>query len=478
MAPWLAGGLGSLAGDALDGGDFSLASALPGALGGAMVGDGGLGSLFGGGATGATAAAQGAPLAAPGVAAALGSPAAAGGAAAATGANAAAGGAAAGGGGLMSMLTPTNVALGGMALGALGGPTGPEIKPREKVWRPEAQPPGAPTAGTPPAGYIPGISPEWDYGIQPNVARDNLLRDAAGYAEGGAVESAAVLPDPMTQYLSRPASAPQQIGQASQNARNLQARYMAGEGPRGIRRQGITSIGPSQMPDISPIQNPYSDYMTGGSSDLNAPAPLSGLASLTSQYGDNGRSDGGNWRGSAADRQARREGDRAQSQYESLGAIYAEGGKVATPGMDARTTEVQNAIAAIMGDPNVDPQQAMGALYQKLLQQYGPEQADAMIKELVAQVQGSGQSRAMPEAGGPDGMADDMPAMVDGVEPARINSGEMVISKPDLSAIGSGDADKGMDKVTNLLEQVRQEHYGRKDHPERVNFEGMTAGMM
>ena len=159
---------------------------------------------------------------------------------------------------------------------------------------------------------------------------------------------------------------------------------------------------------------------------------------------------------------------------------YAEGGEVqGTAPLDTKMPEMQNAIAAIMGDPNVDPQQAMGALYQKLLQKYGPEQADQMIKDLVSMVQdnGGGQSRAVPEAGGPDGMADDRMAMVDGVEPARINSGEMVISQPDLSAIGSGDPDKGIGKLEELLGRVRQEHTGSKEHPNRVNFEGLAAGM-
>ena len=190
--------------------------------------------------------------------------------------------------------------------------------------------------------------------------------------------------------------------------------------------------------------------------------------------------------------------------------FYAEGGEVETGGINPQMPEVQNAIAAIMGDPNVDPQQAMGALYLKLSEKYGEEQAAKMIQDLVAMVQQSGgqstspmpeaggpampevgaaeemqgayafggeisRSRVMPEAGGPDGMADDMSAVVDGQEAARINSGELVVSRPDLAAVGSGDPDKGIDKVTNLLERVRQEHYGSRKHPDRVDFEGIAA---
>lgn len=415
MAPWLAGGIGALAGDLVDDGEVNPLNVVGGALGAGLTG--GLSGLMGTGSNAAqTAAMTGtAGQAAQGAAASLtpgmGTAVQQGLGANVTGLPAATGAKAAGGlGGLLN--NPGMIAGGAALLGAIP-PKGGKGVTKEKEWKPQAKAPGAPTSAAPPPGYIPGYGPEWDYGIQSNVARDNLLKNLSGYNEGGSVQS--------MNYLAPSIDTGGGIGSAMAKAAQIQSRYMGGEGMRGTR------FGDYNVPEYTPIDP--------------APDPVVDRGNIVDRL---------NFR-----RQRR------------LG--LAEGGEV-TPQMP----EVQAAISAIMGQhPN--PQAAMGDLYAKLVERYGPERADQIIRDLVAQVQGGGGSRVMPEAGGPDGMADDQMAMVDGAEPARINSGELVVSRPDLAAMGSGDPDKGIEKMNGLIEDVRQEHYGSKKHPKRVDFEGIAG---
>jgi len=95
-------------------------------------------------------------------------------------------------GALGDMTSPQNI---GVGVGATMGPSlfggmfgGADVAKDKKKWVSEARPPTSGTRPTP-EGYVPGRSAEHDYGVSPNVARDNTLKRARGYAEGGEVES-------------------------------------------------------------------------------------------------------------------------------------------------------------------------------------------------------------------------------------------------------------------------------------------------
>lgn len=68
-----------------------------------------------------------------------------------------------------------------------------------------------------------------------------------------------------------------------------------------------------------------------------------------------------------------------------------------------------------------------------------------------------------------DGQADNVPAMVDGVEPARLSSGEYVVPADVVSALGQGNTDSGVRKLDQFLDNVRSEAYGTTQQIRPIN---------
>jgi len=130
---------------------------------------------------------------------------------------------------------------------------------------------------------------------------------------------------------------------------------------------------------------------------------------------------------------------------------------------DMNDPVVKAAAKVIMANDTQSPEaiKAVTAFTQK----YGREAllrlVDMMRNAPSRQVQG-------PTSGG---MGDDIPAVIDGVQRADITSGEMVVSNPDLAAMGDGDRDVGADRLAQFIEETRQQHYGSKKHPKEVDMD-------
>lgn len=63
------------------------------------------------------------------------------------------------------------------------------------------------------------------------------------------------------------------------------------------------------------------------------------------------------------------------------------------------------------------------------------------------------------------GMDDDVPAIIDGKEPARLSSGEFVFDAATVAALGDGNNQAGAKKLNQLREAIRQKAYGHKKQP-------------
>jgi len=177
--PLVAGAIGSGLGTALETGDMK--RGLVGGLG-AFAGGKALGSLMGGGAGGAagSTAGSGAGSAAGPVAGAVAAPAAP--------APSGLAGIAQGGMGFMGSPQGMGVALGGMlapsALGMGGGQGGGSSAQRPT---PMQAPAMQRTAATPPTGYQPGVSGEFNYGVSDPYTTDYVTKYASPMARGGRV---------------------------------------------------------------------------------------------------------------------------------------------------------------------------------------------------------------------------------------------------------------------------------------------------
>jgi hypothetical protein len=67
------------------------------------------------------------------------------------------------------------------------------------------------------------------------------------------------------------------------------------------------------------------------------------------------------------------------------------------------------------------------------------------------------------------GMDDDVPALIDGKEPAKLSSGEFVFDAATVAAMGDGNNEAGAKKLNMLREAIRKKAYGHKKQPPK-NF--------
>lgn len=150
------------------------------------------------------------------------------------------------------------------------------------------------------------------------------------------------------------------------------------------------------------------------------------------------------------------------------GPGYAEGGLVGAMPMEAPVEEV----AAEETSPfaGMDPRVAIIAAAEDALEGDHPNPEAAIAKfvetfgeealaQLAAQVkEGMTLKRGKPRVvEGPGGPTDDaVPAVIDGVQPAALSSGEVVIPADAVEAVGGGDPYEGADRLMALSEQLAQ----------------------
>ena len=72
--------------------------------------------------------------------------------------------------------------------------------------------------------------------------------------------------------------------------------------------------------------------------------------------------------------------------------------------------------------------------------------------------------------GGPtDGMADKIPATINGEQPAALSDGEFVIPADVVSHLGNGNSDAGARALYEMMDRVRQARTGRKEQGRKIN---------
>jgi len=66
------------------------------------------------------------------------------------------------------------------------------------------------------------------------------------------------------------------------------------------------------------------------------------------------------------------------------------------------------------------------------------------------------------------GMADTVPAMIDGQQPAALSEGEFVIPADVVSMIGDGNTEAGSAILSRMIEEVRVKKMGKKEQPDEM----------
>lgn len=71
--------------------------------------------------------------------------------------------------------------------------------------------------------------------------------------------------------------------------------------------------------------------------------------------------------------------------------------------------------------------------------------------------------------GSTDGMADQVPAQIDGRQPAALSDGEFVIPADVVSHLGNGNSDAGAKQLHGMMDRVRQERTGTTKQGKQIN---------
>jgi len=78
---------------------------------------------------------------------------------------------------------------------------------------------------------------------------------------------------------------------------------------------------------------------------------------------------------------------------------------------------------------------------------------------------------AMPIEGPGDGLSDDIPATIDGEQPARVADGEVYIPAEVVAMLGGGNPDAGSQKLYQMLDRIREAAHGKTKQQGEVNPE-------
>ena len=83
--------------------------------------------------------------------------------------------------------------------------------------------------------------------------------------------------------------------------------------------------------------------------------------------------------------------------------------------------------------------------------------------------------RGMYLGGSTDGMADNIPASINGSEPARLSDGEFVIPADVVSHLGNGNSDAGAHQLHGMMDKVRKARTGNTKQGREINPNNFLA---
>jgi hypothetical protein len=78
---------------------------------------------------------------------------------------------------------------------------------------------------------------------------------------------------------------------------------------------------------------------------------------------------------------------------------------------------------------------------------------------------------ALPIEGPGDGLSDDIPATIDGEQPARVADGEVYVPPEVVARLGDGDMERGAAKLYAMMDQIRERAHGSTEQQQQVNPE-------
>jgi hypothetical protein len=121
---------------------------------------------------------------------------------------------------------------------------------------------------------------------------------------------------------------------------------------------------------------------------------------------------------------------------------------------------------------------AGGKRYFSDTQYVAPDQAPAQQAAGLAQLNASRPTPGYAEGGiaqgyylggDTDGMADEIPAHIDGKQPAKLSDGEFVISADVVSHLGNGNSEAGAQRLYEMMDRIRKARTGSTKQGRQIN---------
>ena len=75
-----------------------------------------------------------------------------------------------------------------------------------------------------------------------------------------------------------------------------------------------------------------------------------------------------------------------------------------------------------------------------------------------------------------DGMADEVPSSIDGIQPAKLSHGEFVVPADVVSHLGNGNSDAGADKLYQMMAKIRKARTGNPKQGKQINPDKYMPG--
>jgi hypothetical protein len=218
----------------------------------------------------------------------------------------------------------------------------------------------------------------------------------------------------------------------------------------------------------------YANTATGG--DVSTPGGLDGIFSAIKKFGNKVFFD-------------EKTGDPNWKNIATIGGGLAGllGTKMNKP---AEKVGYQGKIPALTAVREQVPQSgahrpgAGGRRYFSDVQYVAPEQAAAAQQSAAQQAAGLAQLNAARPApqyaeggitggyylgGKTDGMADEVPAHIDGKQPAKLSDGEFVVPADVVSHLGNGNSEAGAQRLYEMMDRIRKARTGTKQQGKQIN---------
>ena len=80
-------------------------------------------------------------------------------------------------------------------------------------------------------------------------------------------------------------------------------------------------------------------------------------------------------------------------------------------------------------------------------------------------------------SGSTDGMADRIPATIDGVQPAALSDGEFVFPSDVVADLGNGNSNAGAKELSMLMDRIRKARHGDKSQGKQINARKMLSAI-